>query len=50
MTLIRRGRIVAEGTLDELRRRKECNSLVEMFLKLSVHGPVLAGTSDDVAP
>ena len=41
--LMHRGRIVAEGTLNELRRRTNCHSLVEMFLKLSVRGPALAG-------
>jgi hypothetical protein len=38
-----RGRIVAEGPLAELRTQTGCRSLVEMFLMLSVHGPVLAG-------
>jgi hypothetical protein len=38
-----RGRIVAEGTLPDLRERTKSASLVEMFLKLSVHGPVLGG-------
>lgn len=33
--LVHQGRIVSEGTLDELRARTECNSLVEMFLKLA---------------
>ena len=41
--LMHHGRIVAEGTLAELRDRTGCSSLVEMFLKLSVSGPVLAG-------
>jgi ABC-2 type transport system ATP-binding protein/sodium transport system ATP-binding protein len=41
--LMHHGKIVAEGTLAELRERTECDSLVEMFLKLSVRGPVLAG-------
>jgi ABC-2 type transport system ATP-binding protein/sodium transport system ATP-binding protein len=41
--LMHRGRIVAEGTLAELRERTGCTSLVEMFLRLSVQGPVLAG-------
>lgn len=45
--LMHHGRIVAEGTLAELRQRTECNSLVEMFLKLSVHGPVLAGAGEE---
>lgn len=41
--LLHRGRIVAEGTLAELRAATGCESLVQMFLKLSVRGPVLAG-------
>ncbi len=44
--LMYRGRIVAEGTLAQLRERTNCDSLVEMFLKLSVHGPVLAGAGE----
>jgi sodium transport system ATP-binding protein len=41
--MMHRGRIVVEGTLGDLRERTGCTSLVEMFLKLSVRGPVLAG-------
>src|SRR6516162_3722561 len=44
--LMHRGRIVAEGTLAELRERTSCHSLVEMFLKLSVRGPVLARATE----
>jgi ABC-2 type transport system ATP-binding protein/sodium transport system ATP-binding protein len=33
--LLHRGRLVSEGTLDDLRARSGCNTLVEMFLKLS---------------
>jgi ABC-2 type transport system ATP-binding protein/sodium transport system ATP-binding protein len=44
--LMHHGQLVAEGTLAELRDRTECHSLVEMFLKLSVRGPVLAGARD----
>jgi ABC-2 type transport system ATP-binding protein/sodium transport system ATP-binding protein len=44
--LMHRGRIVAEGTLAELRNQTGCSSLVEMFLKLSVRGPVLAGSGE----
>ncbi|MBI3865857.1 MAG: ATP-binding cassette domain-containing protein [Planctomycetia bacterium] len=44
--LMHRGRIVAEGTLPELRVQTGCHSLVEMFLKLSVRGPALAGAAD----
>lgn len=40
--LLHEGRIVAEGTLDELRARTGCESLVDMFLKLSRVGPALA--------
>jgi ABC-2 type transport system ATP-binding protein/sodium transport system ATP-binding protein len=40
--LLHQGRIVSEGTLDELRQRTACQSLVEMFLKLSRVGPSLA--------
>jgi len=41
--LMNRGVLVAEGTLAELRAQTGCRSLVEMFLKLSVRGPVLSG-------
>jgi ABC-2 type transport system ATP-binding protein/sodium transport system ATP-binding protein len=44
--LMHRGRIVAEGTLAELRDCTGCNSLVEMFLKLSIRGPALAGAGE----
>ncbi|HTI50307.1 MAG TPA: ATP-binding cassette domain-containing protein [Planctomycetaceae bacterium] len=44
--LMHRGQIVAEGTLGELRQQSGCGTLVEMFLKLSVRGPVLAGAED----
>jgi ABC-2 type transport system ATP-binding protein/sodium transport system ATP-binding protein len=43
--LMHRGRIVAEGNLDELREQTGCRSLLEMFLKLSVRGPALAGAT-----
>jgi ABC-2 type transport system ATP-binding protein/sodium transport system ATP-binding protein len=39
--LMDRGRIVSEGTLQELRELSGCESLVEMFLKLSRAGPAL---------
>ena len=39
--LMHRGRIVSEGTLQELRDRTGCETLVEMFLKLSGSGPAL---------
>jgi ABC-2 type transport system ATP-binding protein/sodium transport system ATP-binding protein len=41
--LMHRGQIVAEGTLAELRAQTSCNSLMEMFLKLSAAGPLLRG-------
>ncbi len=44
--LMHHGQIVAEGTLAELRQRTSCSSLVEMFLRLSVRGPVLAGAGE----
>src|SRR5262249_15146534 len=47
--LMHHGRLVAEGTLPELRERTGCRSLVEMFLKLSVHGPVLSGAGNSEA-
>jgi sodium transport system ATP-binding protein len=40
--LLHQGRIVSEGTLEELRQRNGCQTLVEMFLKLSKVGPALA--------
>jgi len=44
--LMHRGRLVAEGSLAVLRQQTGCQSLVEMFLKLSVRGPVLAGAGE----
>jgi ABC-2 type transport system ATP-binding protein/sodium transport system ATP-binding protein len=41
--LMHRGRIVAEGNLSQLREQTGCRTLIEMFLKLSVRGPALAG-------
>ena len=43
--LMHRGRIVAEGTLEEIREQTGCRTLIEMFLKLSVRGPALAGAA-----
>ncbi len=40
--LMHEGNIVSEGSLAELRSRSGCESLVEMFLKLSHSGPALA--------
>ena len=39
--LLHEGKIVSEGTLAELRERTGCQTLVEMFLKLSRLGPAL---------
>jgi ABC-2 type transport system ATP-binding protein/sodium transport system ATP-binding protein len=39
--LMHQGRLVSEGTLEDLRERTGCTSLVEMFLKLSNVGPAL---------
>jgi sodium transport system ATP-binding protein len=41
--LLHLGRLVSEGTLDELRGRTGCVSLIDMFLKLSQVGPALNG-------
>jgi sodium transport system ATP-binding protein len=40
--LMHAGRLVAEGTLAELRAHTGCGTLVEMFLRLSHVGPALA--------
>jgi ABC-2 type transport system ATP-binding protein/sodium transport system ATP-binding protein len=40
--LLHKGRIVSEGTLEELRDRTGCQSLVEMFLQLARIEPQLA--------
>ena len=39
--LLHKGVLVSEGTLDELRTRTGCTSLMAMFLKLSQVGPAL---------
>src|SRR5207249_9759399 len=39
--LLHRGQLVCEGTLRELRERTGCESLIEMFLKLSRIEPAL---------
>ena len=44
--LMHRGRIVSEGSLQELREKLDAKSLVEMFLKISVRGPLLSSTAD----
>jgi ABC-2 type transport system ATP-binding protein/sodium transport system ATP-binding protein len=43
--LMNRGQIVAEGDISALRNQTGCQSLVEMFVKLSVRGPALAGAA-----
>jgi len=43
--LLHRGRLVREGTLDELRAESGCTNLVEMFLALSRVGPLLPGAA-----
>ena len=45
--LMHRGRIVSEGTLDELRERVGCRTLVEMFMRVSEIGPALASRQED---
>ncbi len=47
--LLHKGRLVIGGTLEELRERTNCQSLPEMFLKLSRVGPALH-TSDRNTP
>src|SRR5262249_60426648 len=39
--LLHRGRLVSEGTLDELRAATRCPTLVGMFLRLANVGPLL---------
>jgi ABC-2 type transport system ATP-binding protein/sodium transport system ATP-binding protein len=46
--LLHKGRLVSEGTLDELRAATGCTGLTEMFLKLSQAGPALAARNDGV--
>ncbi len=41
LALLHQGRLVSEGTLEELRARTGCSSLHEMFLQLSGTGPML---------
>jgi ABC-2 type transport system ATP-binding protein/sodium transport system ATP-binding protein len=42
--LLHRGRLVREGTLEQLREATGCHDLVEMFLTLADVGPLLPGT------
>lgn len=44
--LMHRGEIVREGTLSDLRESTGCQTLVEMFLKLSQIGPALHEVAD----
>ncbi len=49
--LMHRGSLVSEGTLEELRERTGCHSLIDMFLKLSKLGPALgSGVSGEFMP
>jgi ABC-2 type transport system ATP-binding protein/sodium transport system ATP-binding protein len=41
--LLHRGRLVQEGTLEELRARTGCTTLVDMFLKLAGLQALLQG-------
>ena len=41
--LMHKGAIVVDGTLDDMRAQTGCGSLVEIFLKLSVAGQLIAG-------
>jgi ABC-2 type transport system ATP-binding protein/sodium transport system ATP-binding protein len=41
--LLHKGRLVSEGTLEELQARSGCATLTQMFLKLSQVGPQLSG-------
>lgn len=45
--LLHRGALVSEGSLAELRERTGCNTLMEMFLKLSQIGPALRRSATD---
>ncbi len=47
--LMHQGRLVADGTLAELRERTGCASLIDMFLKLSNVGPSLMRRQGDEA-
>jgi ABC-2 type transport system ATP-binding protein/sodium transport system ATP-binding protein len=48
--LLHQGRLVSEGTLDELRVRTGCGRLVDMFLKLSHTEPVLVTLAEGKQP
>jgi hypothetical protein len=44
---LHKGRIVSEGTLEELRERIGCQTLVEMFIRVSQIGRVLAAPQSE---
>ncbi len=44
--LLHKGRLVIEGSLEDLRAQTGCTTLIEMFLKLSEVGPVLRTYGD----
>jgi ABC-2 type transport system ATP-binding protein/sodium transport system ATP-binding protein len=44
--LMHRGRLILEGTLAELQERTGCRTLVEMFINLSVSGPLLSAAKE----
>jgi len=48
--LMHRGRLVAEGTLGELRERSGCDSLMQIFLRWSTTGPLLSGHNQSSEP
>jgi sodium transport system ATP-binding protein len=48
--LMNRGELVSEGTLEELRQRTGCQSLIDMFLKLSKVGPALGASAAEPRP
>ncbi len=47
--LMHRGKIVREGSLEQLRASTGCVSLVDMFLKLSQVGPMLSGAAEEIS-
>lgn len=48
--LLHRGRLVNEGTLEELQAQTGCRTLVQMFLQLANLGPQLAVASPQATP
>lgn len=47
--LMHKGRIVSEGTLEELREQIGCSSLVEMFMRVAQIGRALAASGQEAA-